>query len=60
MMTYFKIIPWFFLAFAALFLYEGITRLNTGEDPVIPFLFTGVGIFMFFFKKWQYRKAVKK
>ena len=55
-MGYFKLIPYLFLVFAALFLIDGIVRLNDGDNPVISFLFTGVAIFMFFFRKKHYKK----
>lgn len=48
--------PYLFLVIAALFLIEAITKLNNGEDSVLYFLFTGAAIFMFFFKRYQYRK----
>jgi len=55
-MGYFKIVPYLFLVFAALFLVDAIRRLNEGENPVISFLFTGVAIFMFFFRRRYYKK----
>ena len=55
-MGYFKLIPYLFLVFATLFLIDGIVRLNNGENPVISFLFTGVAIFMFFFRRKYYKK----
>lgn len=55
-MGYFKLIPYLFLVFAALFLVDAIVRLNNGEDPLISFLFTGVAVFMFFFRKRYYKK----
>jgi hypothetical protein len=55
-MGYFKLIPYLFLVFAALFLIDGIVRLNEGENPVVSFLFTGVAIFMFFFRRKYYKK----
>lgn len=59
-MTYFKYIPYFFLVFAALFLYEAIMQVRDGENAIISFLFTGIGIFMFFFRKWSYNKYYKR
>lgn len=55
-MGYFKLIPYLFLVFAVIFFIDAITRLNDGENPVLSFLFTGVAIFMFFFRKRQYKK----
>jgi uncharacterized membrane protein len=59
-MGYFKLIPYLFLVFAALFLIDGIVRLNEGENPVISFLFTGVAIFMFFFRRKYYKRFENK
>ena len=55
-MGYFKLIPYLFLIFAALFLIDAIVRLNDGENPVISFVFTAVAIFMFFFRRRYYKK----
>ncbi|MHA3789762.1 hypothetical protein ACX0HA_16265 [Flavobacterium hauense] len=55
-MTYFKIMPYLFLVFAALFLVDAVTKLIDGGDPVVSFLFAGVGIFMFFFRRNSYKK----
>jgi len=55
-MKYFKIIPYLFLILAGLFLYDAIEKTREGEDPLISFLFTGVAIFMFFFRRRNYRK----
>lgn len=56
---YFKFVPYLFLVFAALFLYDGIMKAIEGRDAVISFLFTGVAIFMFFFRKRYYKKFDK-
>jgi hypothetical protein len=55
-MKYFKIVPYLFLVFGALFLFDAIRKLMAGEDPVISFLFTGVAVFMFFFRRNNYKK----
>jgi hypothetical protein len=55
-MAYFKYIPYLFLVFALLFLVDAISKYNAGEDATISFLFVGVGIFMFFFRRWSYKK----
>lgn len=55
-MGYFKLIPYLFLVFATLFLIDAIVRLNNGEDPIISFLFSGVAVFMFFFRRRYYRR----
>ncbi|RDI15861.1 hypothetical protein [Flavobacterium sp. AG291] len=56
MKTYFKIFPYVFLILGVLFLYDAVTRLRSGEDAVVSFLFVGALIFMFFFQRWKYRK----
>ncbi|RZJ72631.1 MAG: hypothetical protein EOO45_10760 [Flavobacterium sp.] len=56
---YFKIVPYVFLLFAALFIVEGIVRLNEGENAVISFLIAGAGVFMFFFRRKFYKKFDK-
>lgn len=53
---YWKYAPYLFLIFAALFLFDAITRLINGEDAIISFAFTGVAIFMFFFRKNYYKR----
>ena len=59
-MTYFKYVPYFFLIFAALFLYDAIVRVRDGENAIISFLFAGIGVFMFFFRRWSYNKYYKR
>lgn len=56
MNAYFKFMPYLFLVFAALFLYEAVTKLMAGEDSVVFFLFAGVAVFMFFFRRNSYKK----
>ncbi|RZJ76084.1 MAG: hypothetical protein EOO45_03535 [Flavobacterium sp.] len=56
---YFKIVPYLFLLFAALFLIDAIVRLNEGENAIISFAFTGVAIFMFFFRRKYYKRFDK-
>lgn len=53
---YWKYAPYLFLIFAALFLYDAITNLMDGKDAVISFVFTGVAVFMFFFRRNYYKK----
>lgn len=55
-MGYLKYMAYIYLVIAVLFAVDGIVKLNDGEDAVISFLFAGVGIFMFFFKKNSYKK----
>lgn len=55
-MRYFKIIPYLFLVLAGLFLYDAIEKTRAGEDSLISFLFAGVAVFMFFFRRNNYKK----
>ncbi len=55
-MAYLKYMAYIYLILAILFAVDGVVRLNNGEDAVLSFLFTGVGVFMFFFKKNFYKK----
>lgn len=55
-MGYFKLIPYLFLIFAVIFLIDAITRLNNDENPILSFLFSGVAVFMFFFRRRQYKR----
>ena len=45
-----------YLFIAVIFAIDGFVRLNNGEDAIISFLFTGVAVFMFFFRKSSYKK----
>lgn len=56
MNAYFKIMPYLFLVFGALFLVDAIMKLKDGGDPLISFVFTGVAMFMFFFRRNSYKK----
>jgi hypothetical protein len=57
---YWKYAPYLFLVFGALFLYDGITNVINGKDAIISFAFTGVAIFMFFFRRNYYKKFENK
>ena len=59
-MTYFKYIPYLFLVVAILFLVDGIQKLQEGKNAMLSFIFTGIGIFMFFFRRWSYNKYYKR
>lgn len=50
-MNYLKFISYLYLAAAAAFLYDAISRLQSGEDAVISFIFVGIALFMFFFRR---------
>lgn len=53
---YFKYTPYLYLVAALFFLYDAIMRINTGETPYVSFAFVAVAVFMFFFRRWNYRK----
>lgn len=55
-MGYFKLIPYLFLLIAVLFLIDAVTKLIDGENPFLSFLLTGMAVFMFFFRKRQYKR----
>lgn len=56
-MGYLKYTQYVYLVFAIYFIYDGITKLNAGNDtPWLSFLIAGMAIFMFFFR----RKFAKK
>ncbi|TNJ41261.1 hypothetical protein [Allotamlana fucoidanivorans] len=55
-MKYSKIFLYAYLAFAVLFLYDGITKLGNGTNGAyISFGFAVLAIFMFFFRR-KFRK----
>ncbi|MBG6109395.1 uncharacterized membrane protein YuzA (DUF378 family) [Flavobacterium sp. CG_23.5] len=50
-MTFLKYIPYFYLIFAIIFIYDGVTKLNDpAATPYLSFGIAGVAIFMFFFR----------
>lgn len=55
-MGYLKYMAYLYLFIAIVFAIDGVVRLNNGEDSLISFLFAGVGVFMFFFRKNSYKK----
>ena len=55
-MGYFKLIPYLFLVFAIIFFIDAIARLNSGDNPFLSFLLSGLAVFMFFFRKKQYKR----
>ncbi|MEM6516452.1 MAG: hypothetical protein AAF688_09750 [Bacteroidota bacterium] len=50
-----KILQFFqyaYLIFAALFIYDAVTNIGTDNtQAIISFVFAGLGVFMFFFRK---------
>ncbi|MCD0468215.1 hypothetical protein [Flavobacterium sp. JAS] len=56
-MGYLKYTQYVYIAFAVYFVYDGITKLNEGNDTSsLSFIIAGMAVFMFFFR----RKFVKK
>ncbi len=55
-MTIIKIISYFYLAFALLFIYLGVEQIINGEKFWMSFLIAAIAAFMFFFR----RKNLKK
>lgn len=52
-----RIIPFFYLVIAALFIYDAVDKISKGETNFwLNFIIAGVAIFMFFFR----RKFAKK
>ena len=50
-MTYLKYIPYFYLIFAVVFIYDGITKFNDpAATPWLSFGIAAVAVFMFFFR----------
>ena len=56
-MNYLKYTQYVYILFAVFFIYDGITKLNEGNDnSTLSFIIAGLAIFMFFFR----RKFAKK
>ncbi|WPO80489.1 hypothetical protein [Flavobacterium sp. KACC 22761] len=56
-MGYLKYTQYVYIAFAVYFIYDGVTKLNEGnESYALSFVIAGMAVFMFFFR----RKFVKK
>ncbi|MCG2609980.1 hypothetical protein LZZ90_00490 [Flavobacterium sp. SM15] len=50
-MKVFKYVYVIYAVMAVLFLYDGIVKYQEGQNCILSFLFAGVAIFMFFFRK---------
>lgn len=50
-MNYLKFTQYIYLAFAAFFIYDGVSKMNTDESPWVSFVIAAVAIFMFFFRR---------
>jgi hypothetical protein len=56
-MGYLKYTQYVYIIFAVFFIYDGVTKLNEGNETyALSFVIAGMAIFMFFFR----RKFVKK
>lgn len=55
-MNFLKYTSYLYLAFGIYFLYDGYTKIDTSENPILSFIIAGLAIFMFFFR----RKFAKK
>lgn len=57
-MKAYRIIPFFYLFIAALFIYDGVTKIMAGESKFwFSFVAAAVAIFMFFFRR-KYSKRM--
>lgn len=50
-MGYLKFVSYAYLVAAAFFIYNAIISIQEGENGVISFIFAGIAIFMFFFRR---------
>ncbi|WP_298221289.1 hypothetical protein [Flavobacterium sp.] len=50
-MNYLKYTQYVYLLFSGFFVYDGISKLNSGESPWISFGIAAVSLFMFFFRR---------
>ncbi|MGV3460364.1 MAG: hypothetical protein ACO1N9_07925 [Flavobacterium sp.] len=55
-MAYLKYVAYLFLFFTIVFTAVGILRLTHGEDAFIDFMFAGISLFLFFFRRKYYKK----
>ena len=56
-MNYLKYTQYIYLVFSVFFIYDGISKMNNGEETYwLSFLISGLAVFMFFFR----RKFAKK
>lgn len=46
-----KYVHYLYIVVAVLFVYEGVTQLQAGENYIISFLFAAAALFMFFFRR---------
>lgn len=55
-MGYLKYVSYFYLVFALLFIIDGVLKVTEGGTYIISFLFAGVALFMFFFRRKYSKK----
>ena len=55
-MGYLKFISYVYLAAAAFFTYDGIMRMQEGENPFLVFVLAFIALFMFFFRMRFFKK----
>ncbi|MDR0230431.1 MAG: hypothetical protein LBI72_15435 [Flavobacteriaceae bacterium] len=53
-----RIIPFFYLFIGILFIYDGITKIEAGENFWISFAIAGLAVFMFFFRRKYSQRMV--
>lgn len=58
-MNYLKFTQYVYLVAAAFFIYDGVKKLNAGEEPWLSFIIGALSIFMFFFRR-KYAKRFEK
>ena len=60
-MRYLQFTKYIYLIFAAFFVYDGITKLNGGEESYwLSFGIAAVCVFMFFFRRNFFNKAKER
>ena len=58
-MSYLKYTPYFYLVFAAFFVYDAVIKWNdAAETPFLSLFIAALGVFMFFFRR-QFAKKMQ-
>lgn len=55
-MGYLKFIPYLYIIFALFFIYDAVIKLQNGENAILSFVFAGIAVFMFFFRRYNAKK----
>lgn len=55
-MNYLKFTQYIYLIFAAIFVYDGVSKMNDGENPWLSFIIAAVAVLMFFFRRYFGRR----